>query len=283
MPTEPGYIEEQGLVNLLIDYRVWRGRFVEPCARTAHRSVELRKSPKAREHAQVLGAIEAKITKGDDLNAHLSTRTSLPIGNARSDPPSRRTDRDLLLSAWGVHHLHLATEMGRNGFTKRTGDVLFAVFRESDAYLLGIFKHPQHENWAAQDIFAVMVRNWAEAELALESRFAIGLSQEHSDDDRLELRKVGMNSALQIDGKVYSPASLGMSLDGTPLLAVKEAQQVVWELDQCRKSPAQWLAEVKGAPESGEWRPYIHAPVPGFVEHCGFLAESTFAPIGRLC
>jgi hypothetical protein len=149
--------------------------------------------------------------------------------------------------------------------------------------LLGIYRHPQHENWAAEEIFAVMVQNWPEAGLVHEPQFVIGLSQEYSDDDRLELRNFGVNTGLKINGKVYSPGGIGMSLDGTPLLAVKEAQQVMWGLDQCRKDPSQWLAGVKDVPNPAEWRPYLHLPVPGFEEYVGFLTGSTFVPVGRLC
>lgn len=218
MPVEQSYFEEQTLVNLMIDYRVWRGRFIQPLPRTVHRSDEFMKSSKRQAHAAALEVIETKIATGEELNAHLSTRVSHPAGGDSTMPPSKRADRDLLLAEWGVHHLHLSTEMRKDGFTSRTADVLFVVFREADAYLLGIFDHPQHENWAAENIFAVMVRNWSDAGLVLKSSFATGLSQEYSDDDRLELRKAGMNSALQVDGKVYSPSGGGIALDGTPLL-----------------------------------------------------------------
>lgn len=286
MPTQPGYLEGKSLVHLMIDYRVWRGRFVQPCPRKVHRSAEMNESPRSTEHAEALTEIEAKLVGGEDIEAHLSFRIKDPLGDGGlpSDSLHKRRDRDLLLAEWGVHHLHLSTQPHhrKQGFVERTDEVLFAVFRESDAYLLGIYRHPEHDNWAAEEIFAVMARNWPGAGLVHESRFATGLSQEHSDDDRLELRNFGVNTGLKIDGKVYSPGGFGMSLDGTPLLAVKEAQQVMWELDQCRKDPSQWLAGVKGVPKSAEWRPHLHIPVPGFEEYAGFLAESTVVPVGRL-
>lgn len=285
MPTQPGYLEGLSLVHLMIDYRVWRGRFVRPRPRRVHRSAEMNMSPKRARHAEALAAIEAKLVAGEDIEAHLSFRIREPLGDSGSASASlhKRKDRDLLFAEWGVHHLHLSTEPHhrKQEFVERTDDVLFAVFQESDAYLLGIYRHPEHDNWAAEEIFAVMVRNWPEAGLVHESPFVTGLSQEYSDDDRLELRNFGVNTGLKIDGKVYSPG-FGMSLDGTPLLAVKEAQQVMWELDQCRKNPSQWLAEVEGVPRSAEWRPHLHRPVPGYEEYAGFLAQSTFVPVGRL-
>lgn len=183
----------------------------------------------------------------------------------------------------GVHHLHLSTEAGKNGFTKRTADVLFVVLRGAEAYLLGIFSHPQHENWAAEEIFAVMVRNWPDAGLVNEASYVLGLSQEYSDEARLELRNAGMNSALQIDGKVFSPGGVGMTLDGTPLLAVQASQQLAWELRQWENDTRQRLGEVDGVPQPDQWLPAIRASVPGFEEYAGFASGRSFVPVGRLC
>lgn len=283
MPAKQGYFEEQTLVNLMIDYRVWRSRFIQPLPRRVHPSRELRKCSKRQAHAVFLTMIEAKIAKGEDLNAHLSTRVSRPVGGDPTRPISQRADRDLLLAEWGVHHLHLSSEMGRNGFTKRTADVLFVAFRGTNAYLLGIFGHPQHENWAAEEIFAVMARNWPDAGLVHEANFVVGLSQKYSDGDRLELRKAGTNSALQIDGKVFSPGGIGMTLDGTPLLAVQASQQVMWGLSQWREDTAKRLGEVEGAPSTTYWLPAVRVSVPGFEEYAGFARGPNFAPVGRLC
>jgi hypothetical protein len=287
MPTQPGYLEDQSLVHLMIDYRTWRGRFVRPGPRKVHRSFEMNKSLRSARHAGVLVEIEAKLIAGEDINGHLSTRIENALGAdvSPSESLQKRRDRDLLLAEWGIHHLHLSTRAHKRkrGFFERTDDVLFAVFQDSDAYLLGIYRHPEHENWAAEEVFAVLVRNWPEAGLVNESEFANGLAQDFSDEDRLALRSFGVNTGLKVDGKIYSPGGLGMSLDGTPLETVMVAQQVMWELEQCRKDPAGWLAGVQGVPSSAEWRPHLHTPVPGFVEYAGFLAGSTFVPAGRLC
>ena len=224
-----------------------------------------------------------KIVGGEDLNPHLSTRTARPVGGASADPLPHRSDRDLLLAAWGVHHLHLSTEPWKNRFNERTSDVLFVVFRDADAYVLGVFKHPQHENWAAEEIFAVMARNWPQAGLVLASEYATGLSQEYSDAARLELRAAGMNTSLLVDGKVYSPSGIGMTLDGSPLHAVRESNALMWELKRWREDPYGRLSEVQGVPSLAYWLPAIHAPVPGFEEYCGFATGATFCRVGRLC
>jgi hypothetical protein len=283
MPAAPGYIEEQCLSGLLIDYRVWRGRFLQPRPRNVHRSSELKGSTKSKEHSKALAAIEAKIAKGEDLNPHLSSRISMPVGGDAGSPLAKRSDRDLLLAEWDVHHLHLSTEMGPKGFTKRTGDALFAVFRDSDAYLLGVFAHPANANWAAKDIFAVLVRNWPGADLVIEARGLIGLSQDYSDEDRLKLRASGVMNLQEVDGKIYSPASIGLTTAGTPTAATRQADALMRELNRWRADPYTLLRETTDAPHSIYWLPAIHPAVPGFEEYCGFTAEGTFVPVGRLC
>jgi hypothetical protein len=68
MPADPNCpIDGQSLSSLLIDYRVWRGRFVEPRPRTVHRSRELAASLEATEYRRALEALEGKIEAGTDL------------------------------------------------------------------------------------------------------------------------------------------------------------------------------------------------------------------------
>jgi len=282
MPADHSYLEQGTLVELMIDYRVWRGRFVRPTPRSVRVAAELEQSPKRQAHVAALTAIEQKIAAGEEINSHLSTRVAQPVGGDPAKAPSERADRDLLLAEWGVHHLHLSTEMGKNRFTKRTREVLFVVFREADAYLLGIYDHPSHDNWAAQEIFAVMVRNWPDEGLAVQSRTAVGPSQDFSDDERLELRGA-VNLALFIDGTVYFPAGFGLSLDGTPMRVVQAAQQVMWALTEWKNDTLTRLREVESVPPDAHFRPAIASPVPGFEEYAGFSSGSVFIPIGRLC
>src|SRR3954463_9709542 len=82
MPTQAGYLDGQRLVDLIIDYRVWRERFVQPCPRKIHRSAEMNRSPKSEEYAEVLREIEAKLNVGESIESHLSFRVKEPLGDA---------------------------------------------------------------------------------------------------------------------------------------------------------------------------------------------------------
>lgn len=277
------HLEGLSLANLLIEYRVLRGRFVAPVPRTVHVSRELRSSRKASAHRTVLNGLITKIEDGVDLTPHLSRRIVRPFRSVTPTEPSRRSDRDLLLGEWGVHHLHLSLELRRDGMTERSKDVLFAVFDDENAYLIGIFAHPDEANWAAEDIFAVMVRNWPNAGLVHQAHGVIGLSQHHSDEDRLKLRNSGISNIMEIDGKVFMPGRLGQTTAGTPIQATREVNNLMWQLRAWRENAQARLDKTEGVPAGAYWFAAIHQALPGFEEYCGFATASTFVPVGRLC
>lgn len=257
------------LPSLLIEYRVWRRRFVAPVPRQIHRSRELARSPEATEHHTVLAAIEGALRDGRDITPHLSRRVC-------------RIARDRLLADWGIHHLHLSTTLCPDGFVERTGDVLFAAFTDSDAYLLGVFAHPKHANWAAEDIFAVLVRNWPNSGLVHQARGVIAVSSKPTDDDRRALRNAGVASIMEIDGKVYVPGGIGMTTAGTPIEATRAANAFMWELRAWRDDPHGRLRHVEGVTDDAYWVPAVHVVTEGFEEWAGFGAGSTFVPVARI-
>ncbi|OAI39978.1 hypothetical protein AYO39_02165 [Actinobacteria bacterium SCGC AG-212-D09] len=144
---------------------------------------------------------------GEDLTPHLSERVETAY-ISESDRPGlpgqrRDADRDRMLNAWGIHHLHLSSEPGRDGFNARGGDLLYAIFRPDHAYLLGIHTH---NDWAREGLVRVIVRNWPDAGLFLRSNIVQGMTTQFTDDDRRQLRRAAVNEALyEVDGAFYGP------------------------------------------------------------------------------
>jgi hypothetical protein len=166
--------------------------------------------------------------------------------------------------------------------TARTADVLFGVFTHERAYLIGIYAHPNHTNWAAKKIFAVMIRNWPNDGLAVELR-GLGLSQKFSDEDRLQLRSAGVANLMEVDGKVYVPGRLGITTAGTPTEATRSANEVMWALQSWREGdPYERLREADDVPDSAYWLPSVQVNRPGFEEYCGFAARGAFYPVARI-
>jgi len=156
MPKEATFLEDLDLGRLLIEYRIWRGQFILPQRRAVFESKEMRESDKRREHQAVVECLASKLAAGESINAFLSSSVQR-IPRPRQ---GKVVPRDQLLAEWGIHHLHLSDQIDGDGFVKRTDDVLFAIFKDDAAYLIGIYGHPGTDNWARQDIFATLVRNW---------------------------------------------------------------------------------------------------------------------------
>jgi hypothetical protein len=278
MPQEATFLKTLDLGSLLIEYRVWRGQFIRPQPREVFESRELSASDLRERNQNVLDGLIAKLEAGEDVNAYLS-------GSVQRIPRSRRghlAPRDQLLSEWGIHHLHLSDQVAGDGFVRRTNDVLFVAFKDDAAFLIGIYGHPDTENWAAPDIFATMVRNWPDRGLASQLRGVIGLAQQFDDEDRAKLRKAGVSTPVEVDGKVYSPlASLGQTTAGTPIEATRGMQALVWALNDW-KSDFKARMRAIGANPHNYWVPKIEMPSPGFEEHAGFGHHHEFIGIGRI-
>jgi hypothetical protein len=270
MPNDPGgKLAAMALPDLLISYGTWRSRLVPAKPRRCQLSRELQANPKALEHKVALDAIVAKIEAGDDLSPHLS----------KGIDQGRGVDR--MLADLGVHHLHLSTQLEPNGrFVERGGDLLFAAFKPDDAYIIGFYEHIT--DWARKDILETVARNWPDAGVVHELRGVIGLTQNFSDEDRLQLQQAGISSnAFEMDGKVF--ATLGQSFAGNPYSANQLRMVVMHTLNDWREhlterleQASQSVNEAAGREVGGDWEPVVH-------EGCiGLQREDVFHPIAQL-
>jgi hypothetical protein len=160
--------------DLLIIYGNWLGRRVPPRLRTAHRSRQLDSSIAAKAHQAELDALIAKIESGDDIKPHLSTAIEtayVPSAELAAKPSKRERALDRMLADWGIHHLHLPSTLRPDGFTEPSDNLLFAVFRPEDAYLIGIY---QHGDWALNELINVIVDNWPGAGIVHEFGYVQG-------------------------------------------------------------------------------------------------------------
>ncbi len=227
--TDPsGELALMPLNHLLARWFNWQERLIPAKPRRVHVSIELEGSPEASTHSVALGAIGSEISTGEDLSPRLSSSvaTAYTPTNARGDLKTRR-DLDLLIADWGIHHLHLSPQ--RDG--KRSGDLLFAVFRPDDAYLLQILPHG---NWAELSLLETIVRNWPDGALIHGAlRGGLSLTQAYAPDERLRLRQGGVSVAVQVDGRVYIPR--GLSMAGTAVDVTRRADMICNELNRQRK------------------------------------------------
>lgn len=149
--------------------------------------------------------LKKKIEDGDDLMAHLSTR----VLKAKSN--------DGLLNDWAIHHLHLGiTPYASNtAFVERTGPVLLAHFTDDASYLIDVV---EHEHWSDQRYLQILKANWPE--LLVDVRLAGKVASTFTDADVDSLRRIGINSMLDVGGDAYAPVGGGYATSKVALDAV---------------------------------------------------------------
>ena len=171
------------------------------------------------EHRNALTEIEQLILYGGNLTPYLSRRIK------------KFNYNDLLLNDWGIHHLHLGTEMDPDGFINRTDigrPLLYCHFAGDYAYFIDILPHG---SWTSQKLITTMHENWPE----LLSFFR----QSHrnrtrlSDEEIKELRRKKINYFITMnDGTTYSPLGEGSTLAGTNIYDVMRTNQYLGEVDR---------------------------------------------------
>jgi hypothetical protein len=227
--------------ELLIIFLNWQCRLVAPTPRRVLRSGAFDANPIAKQRAVAIAMIIEDIEKGNLLAKYLSRSVSVGFSLPR-DPEkkelSRRKDLDLLLNDWGIHHVHISSEVEADGFVKRSGPVMFAIFKPETAYLIDIVGHG---DWACERVIRVIVETWPNQGLVNELKGIVGTSRSYTDRERAQLRSAGMSTCVEIDGRVYM-ASLGISTAGTSTATAMHAMRILRTLknfdEQTRENPA---------------------------------------------
>ncbi|WLH62065.1 hypothetical protein [Pseudomonas sp. FP2300] len=158
------------------------------------------------EHLLGWTQIKKKVEQGQDLSPHLSKLID-EIGKT-----------DLMLSDWGVYHLHLGTEL-KGRYIARTGPLLFARVTEDDFYAISIYSH---DDWTDADIVETIHRNWPES-IAHWVLKGMQPAEKLTSDQRKTLRKKRYNSFVQVsDGTTYAPIGGGYVFSGHSIFAITE-------------------------------------------------------------
>ena len=181
-----------------------------------------------------LDILESKIVSGINLKFHLSRSLRSPDYD------------DALSNHWGIHHLHLGTEIEQDGFVSRTGPLLFAMFDEKNAYLISV---APHGSWSNQDLVQILHENWPKSieNFRILGDTAVGPI---SDPDIGELRKVNVNTFIQVkQGIVYGSIGGGSTLNGHSVEATLKSQSILKELKQMEENISSRFDSIKNEAE----------------------------------
>ena len=214
--------------DLLIRWFNWVRRLVPQAPRQVLQSREFRANPLVGERQSDIQALIADIEAGADLTKYLSRGIEHGFVDPSNVKMHLRRDLDLMLSAWGIHHLHISQKVDPDGFVERDGPIVFAVFRRDKTYLIDLMTH---KDWAREHVIRVIVNNWPNDGLVHEFARVSGGGRKIGDEERLLLRKKQINAPIEIDGKVYAPPTF-MSESGVSSQAIQQADQVMDALER---------------------------------------------------
>lgn len=207
------------LNSLLTVWFSYRDRLVEPRPRAIHKSTELTNRSLSPGDAAGLASVEAELAAGTDISPRLSRQTATQYvpSSERGSLRSRR-DLDLLMSDWGIHHLHLSPTLDGG----RTQNLLFLIVYSNDAFLIDIL---DHGHWTDVGLIEVVVRNWP---TLMPVVTGVQLAQPISNSDRKRLREGGVAVLVEVDGKIVFPR--GMTTAGTAIASTVRADGVARSL-----------------------------------------------------
>jgi hypothetical protein len=118
-----------------------------------------------------------------------------------------------------------------------------------------------------------MIHNWPGAGIVIKLQGVIDLTSDWGDRDRKELREAGIaGSMIEYDGAVWSAASVGQTLDGTPMLVAQAVMGLMWRLNDWREHLMDRLTAAEhavnqhlGRNVDEEWEPAVHDNAVGIV------------------
>lgn len=199
-------------INNLARCAEYRMRRISQNARTVHISNHLATSNEYIQHKNAVDNLKKISESGDNISPY------------QSKTIDRFEYSELLLFDWGIQHLHLGQLQQGQSFADRTGPLLFAMYRDNEAYFIAIFEHGA---WAETDLLNIIDSEWPQLLAPFTIKGIIGISPIPSPSETLELRKAGVTAMQQLtSGRIIAPPGGGITTAKTSTIAMMDAQRL---------------------------------------------------------
>ena len=222
------YTPKASMNNCLVDYFNFELKLIDPLPRQVFKSDVLKAKKLPLLYSKALHEIELKIKKGEDLTQHQSKRAIDPVYT------------DDLLNDWVIYHFHLSTTKSQPNqkFYDRSKYLLFAVFSETQAFLIDVHEHQENHLFGKKELLEIMDKNWP----AMTEPYYSDWSKVEPDctDEEVELfRKKGYTvGAYNINGKVIRSPGIGIMTSGHNIQVVRKADEVHRYIYSCMQQVA---------------------------------------------
>lgn len=162
---------------------------------------------------------------GLDLNPFQSK--GLILHNDISDKKKQKRT-DLLFADWGILHFHLSNEIKpENYFSSRSDWLLFALVYGDVIFCIDILSHSEADVFSRKTMVEGVYNNWPSLLRDYELEGIVS-GEDWNDSEIAGLRKAGASSSYSIDGKVFIPRGLGLTMAVVPLKNIKMVQNVIY-------------------------------------------------------
>lgn len=139
------------------------------------------------------------LKSGGDVQPFLSER----IYRLKSKPSA-----DPLFADWQISHFHLGRVYKNGKIVQDSNDLLFAYIIENEALFLDVGVHC---DWANEDMLRALGEISPEYLERYRIKGIVGTTGQRKKEDRIELRKCGMDSIIDLDGKYYFAPGGGLT------------------------------------------------------------------------
>lgn len=158
------------------------------------------------EYEEGLVFLENKILSGLDLLPHMSRQ----IFDTSS--------KDGLLYDFGIQHLHLGLKPApkHSQLIEGRKKVLYCIVDDENVYFLVI---DNHGRWGDIELIRLIKNNFPHLIKPFEMNVQ-KLSNHFTEEERIKLRKNGINTPIEVDGKCYMSPGWGINTAGTSTNAV---------------------------------------------------------------
>jgi hypothetical protein len=210
---------------------------VNPVPRKVYLSSKVASLMKSSSNKMKLKKIKDELSKGIDINRYLSKGIFYVY------------KEDLLLTTWGIHHLHLSSKRTKHHyFMDRSDELLMAYFEGNSVYLLDVRKHVEKNEddvnlvWTRSEVFELLAKEFPE----VMSKYALNgvlPGEKISDADLKRLRDAGISTIMSVDGAAYIGPGGGIATSGCSM----EITQGLFQYTDMFKKWENYLEENHGS------------------------------------
>lgn len=177
-------------------------------------------------YEKALKLIEGFIEQGENIHPFMTRN----LKNLRNE--------DLLLSDWGIYHLHLSDEIDekkRDGFMKRSDKLLMVRIDEKCVYFITVVSHNEKNLWTLKQYIQIIRDNWPET--IEKYRLPEVKAVEHITEDKhtLARKKHALTMTELEDGSCYMLLGGGYASDGSSITAVRMYDTCMKQLHDAEK------------------------------------------------